>query len=340
MRNKAIIDLNVLRQNALAIKSKLNKGTLFNAVVKADAYGHGGEVVANALNDIVDCYSVAIAEEGVALRQSGINKSILCFTPFSIEDVGLAIRYRLTSTVTNLEQVKLLESEAKRQGVSGVKVQIKYNSGMNRQGVDCLKDLNAIANLISNSENLYLDGVYSHFSAPNKKKSLKFALDKFLLANNLVKGYNNKAISHVSASGGFLQGVQGDMVRIGILLYGYKPFDSEVVDVKPIMKLYSPVIKTRKLKAGQTALYGDKRLKKDSDIYLVRYGYADGLPRLEVGGQFNNRCMDLTAYTEGQVCEHGFSVMEDAQTLAKKYRTISYEILTKCAIRAEKIYLR
>jgi alanine racemase len=232
-----------------------------------------------------------------------------------------------------------LEKSAKKLRKTAT-VHLKFNTGMNRQGIDGLKNLRELIEFIAQLKGVNIGGMYSHFAQPENKSALKCQLDKFLLANNLVKGYNNKAISHVSASGGFLQGVQGDMVRIGILLYGYKPFDSDVVDVKPIMKLYSPVIKTRKLKAGQTALYGDKRLKKDSDIYLVRYGYADGLPRLEVGGQFNNRCMDLTAYTEGQICEHGFLVMEDAQTLAKKYRTISYEILTKCAIRAEKLYLR
>ena len=340
MLNKAVIDLRILRQNALAVKEKLNSGTLFNAVVKADAYGHGAETVANAINDIVDGFSVAIAEEGIRLRQSGIAKPILCFTPFSQEDVAAGVRYGLTATVCNLMQVKLLENQAKLQGANRVKTQIKFNSGMNRQGVDDLRELNEIARAIFDSKYLYLDGVYSHFAAPDKKKSLKSALDKFLLANNLVKGYNNKAISHVSASGGFLKGVHADMVRIGILLYGYKPFKSGYVDVTPIMKIYAPVINKRVLEPGGVALYGEKSAKIKTELTMVRYGYADGLPRKEVDGQFNNRCMDLTAYAVDGGCKFGFAVMDNAELIAKKYGTISYEILTKSAIRAEKIYLR
>ena len=73
---------------------------------------------------------------------------------------------------------------------------------------------------------------------------------------------------------------------------------------------------------------------------LVRYGYADGLFRKEVEGVFNNRCMDLSAITKGKQTEWGYPVMEDANVWARRYGTISYEILTKSALRAEKIYLK
>ena len=86
-------------------------------------------------------------------------------------------------------------------------------------------------------------------------------------------------------------------------------------------------------------MYGEKLAEKDLSLTVVRYGYADGLERKEIDGQFNNRCMDLTAMTEPKLTEYGVEILSDAEKIAKKYGTISYEILTKAAIRAEKIYL-
>ncbi len=339
MLNKAVIDLNILTDNAIKIKKQLKGNTLFNAVVKADAYGHGAEVIANALYNIVDSFSVAIVEEGVRLRLSGIDKEILCFSPCCIEDVGIAVRHNLTLTVTNLEHVKLIDACAKKQSKK-VKVHIKYNTGMNRQGVNGTKDLKELLQVIESSSNVLLDGFYSHFAEPDNKKSLKNALVKFLLANNLVKSYNNNVVSHISSSGGFLQGVHADMVRIGLLLYGYTPFKTDKVNVQPIMKVYAPIIDKRMVKKGQSALYGFCPAKQDTEISLIRYGYADGLFRKKADGQFNNRCMDLTAVVDGEESVLSYPVMTDANRLAEKYGTISYEILTKVAIRAEKIYLR
>ena len=212
---------------------------------------------------------------------------------------------------------------------------------MNRQGVDGLDELILLVKEVKKSKNLILDGVYSHFACPEEEKVRKVALDKFLLANKTVKGYNNKVTAHISASGGFLSGVQMDMVRIGILLYGYKPFESSLLSVKPIMRMVAPVIKRFSLKAGDSALYGNCMAEKDVDLSLIRFGYADGLFRIKTDGQFNNRCMDITAV---KGCKNDYfpilSDKFDADVLAREYGTISYEILCRASARAEKIYIR
>jgi alanine racemase len=155
----------------------------------------------------------------------------------------------------------------------------------------------------------------------------------------MVKGYNSKAISHLSASGGFLQGQIFDMVRIGILLYGYLPFKTKSFSVTPAMQVFAPVVTTRKVKKGQSALYGNLTAKSDLDLSIIRYGYADGLQRAKVDNQFNNRCMDLTAI-KGVKTQNGYvCVMDNAEQIAKNQNTISYEVLTKCAMRAQKIYI-
>ena len=337
MLNRAVIDLIILRDNAKKVKAQLKKGVLFNAVVKADAYGHGAPTVANAIYDIVDNYSVATVNEGVELRLSGIDKDIFILTPLIGQDVADAVFYGLIPTVCSVEQIDAIKVQTEKQNRCAF-IQIKYNAGMNRLGVDGIKELKVMLDKINECKKVKLWGMFSHFSAPQNKKSRISAENKFLLANNLVKGYNNMAVCHISASGGFLCGAQYDMVRIGILLYGYKPFDGIDFSVKPVMKVYAPVIERRNLDCGESALYGDKK-SNGQHITLIRYGYADGLMRAETDGQFNNRCMDITA-VNGLIDDAFYTVMDDAEVLAKKYGTISYEILTKCALRAQKIYLK
>ncbi len=336
MLNLAKIDLNALTTNALLIKTRLPNKVKFCAVVKADAYGHGAIPVANAVYNIVDCFAVAIVEEGLSLRLGGVGKDILVLNPpLNAQDISDGVRQGLTFTVQSLDTIDKIERECERQ-CRKAKLHIKFNTGMNRLGVDDLTQLDMLAKRISKSKRLILDGAYSHLPEPENKKRLKYAVNKFLLANNLVKGYNNNATCHLSASGGFIKGVFFDMVRVGVLLYGYKPF-KDAIPVQPIMKVYSPVVTRREMKKGEHLLYGGQRLAKDTEVAIVRYGYADGLSREKTGELLANRCMDLSAYPlkDGD----RYCVMDDALRLAKENHTIPYEILTKATLRAERIYI-
>ena len=334
---RAVINLKTIVDNAKSVKRLLPENVKFCAVVKADAYGHGAERVANAVYNIVDCFAVATVSEGVKLRLSGIDKEILVLTATDNYDLPRAVNYSLTLTAGSLNDLKRYAREGKKQGVR-VKTHIKFDTGMHRQGIDGLNELKTALSYCQNNKYLDLCGLYSHFARPEDERSKKAAVKKFSVAKNLVNGYNN-ITCHISASGGFIKGEYFDMVRIGLLLYGYKPFKTDRIKVKPAMKVYAPVVATRRLKRGEHALYGDKRIQKDTDIALIRYGYADGLFRKEVKGQFNNRCMDLTALTSVKRGKKYAAVMTDAEKTAKAYGTISYEILVKCALRAEKIYI-
>jgi len=338
MKNIAEINLTVLKDNALAVKNRLPENTKLCAVVKADAYGHGSVECANAIYKIADCFAVAIIEEGLGLRRGGIEKEILVFTPANEYDIDSAIRYNLTLTVCAEKDLKIIERECEKQK-RVAKVHIKYNSGMNRNGVDGLKKLDKLLSFASTCKKVKVTGIYSHYACPEDDEIRSFATKKFLLAINKVKGYNKEVTAHISASGGFLKGQYFDMVRIGILLYGYKPF-ADPISVKPVMKIKAPVIKNIRLKKGESALYGNVISEKDRWISLVRYGYADGMPRTAVEGQFNNRCMDLTAIDKKLPIGTLYRVMDDADFWAKKYHTISYEILCGAAKRADRIYIR
>lgn len=343
MLNQALINLNNLVYNAKQIKSKLNYGVKFCAVVKADAYGHGAVKCSNALYSIVDCFAVALVEEGLALRYGGIDKEILVLISAKNCDLESAILHGLTLTVQSKNDLMHVYRESKRLNVKA-KIHIKYDTGMNRQGIKDLTELAEVIKYIRKRENyVELTGFYSHFYNPSDKRALKKCEDKFLLAKRLIKSYNKNIVCHISASGGFLQDKQFDMVRIGIMLYGYKPFKSSKVKLKRVMKVLAPIISSKSLTKGENLLYGDYVLTKNTTATLVRFGYADGLPRANVSckGQLNNRCMDVTAVSSENIKTYKgyFVVMDDADILAKKYGTISYEILTKISIRAQKIYL-
>ncbi len=336
MLNVAEINLKNLKSNAKKIKSLLNEKVKFCAVVKADAYGHGAVKCANAIYNLVDCFAVAILEEGVSLRIGGINKDILILNPVFKSDLERAVRFDFILSVDQLSQIKQIEKESQKQKRK-TKLHLIYNTGMNRNGVDTLEELSFLAEYISNSKWLILDGLYSHFFSTDRKKLLIRSLNKFLLAIKVVKGYNIKATCHISASGGFLQGIELDMVRIGILLYGYTPYKTKKISVKPVMKIFVPVMKNRTLFRGDYIMYGTNKVYKKQKISIIRIGYADGFFRNKTSLSLNNRCMDLTA-VKGTYKKQ-YLVMENAEILAKKHKTITYEILVKSTIRAEKIYV-
>lgn len=332
MLNKAEINLDILQENAFNIKSKLG-GANFNAVVKADAYGHGAEVIANALYGIVDSYSVALPEEGVRLRQVGIDKEILVLTPPFYPDCKLYQKYDLTATVCDVQTVFTLAENISN---GKIKAHLKVNTGMNRYGC-ALKQIDKIFAAATKSGKINITGMYSHLRAPEDNMLFKSQLDDFLLAYRAVKGYNNSVLAHLSASGGFLNGAYMDMCRIGLLLYGYKPFKSNAVKVKPIMKVFAPTVTKRKILCGEGLLYGNGVLDTDAAVSIVRFGYADGLPRIKADLPAN-RCMDCSAYYGLKKC---VAVLDgNADELAKKYGTIPYEILCNVSKRAEKVYLR
>lgn len=337
MLNAAIIDLSAIKSNAEKIKKILPPKTRFCAVVKANAYGHGAEKVSSAIYGVADCFAVALAEEGVSLRLSGIDKEILVLNPLFKADAVIAARYNLTLAADNAKDLYYAEAAGKSLGKK-VFVHIKVNTGMNRGGAS-EEELNKILDFADGAEYVNISGVFSHYGAPENDELFYGATERFIRAKRLVKSFDKNVIAHISASGGFLRGAYFDMVRTGILLYGYKPFFTDKISVTPAMKVYAPVTAARTVGRGETLMYGTKRLEEDSDVKIARYGYADGLLRQNIAGQFGARCMDLTAVKATVGNGKFVPVMTDAEKLAKEYRTISYEILTKSALRAEKIYI-
>ena len=334
-RTKAIVDLKKLKDNFAETRKNISPGTKICAVVKAQAYGHGGVEVSRALESVADCFAVALAEEAAELRTCGIEKPILVLLPTDFDGIIRAIRYGFhlsADSVGYLEKIQALAEKNK----ANVGVHIALNTGMNRFGF-VLSALPSALKKIRKFKNIAVKGVFSHFYMPENDVETERQFSLFMRGEKIVRSFFPNVIRHISASGGILAGRRYDldMVRPGLLLYGYKPFESDAIPVKPVMRVEAQALKNVRLRKGDRLFYGDYKLKDNSEVCIVRAGYADGLRRRGYL-TLNNRCMDVSAYPgkgEGSVI-----VMDDAQKHALAENTIPYEILCGVTHRANVVY--
>ncbi len=323
----SVINLRNIRANALKIRAKTGNKKLF-AVVKADAYGHGAEEVARAIEDVCDGFCVAITDEGAALRIAGISKPILVFAPpLDRADVERSALYGLDLTVNSVKTARLIG------GLSAeCRLHIKVNTGMNRTGCN-LKELPEVLRV---ADTRFLEGVYSHLYAPQNAAACHNQLKIFNRAEELVRSKKPDVCAHISASGGLLRGggFIKDGVRAGILLYGYAPSGFSASGFKPAMRVYARrTQQTGFIGGGVGYNYADREYKR---LSAYRLGYADGFLRGVPLGE-KTLCMDAFLRNGGGEL---LCVMKDADEYARRCGTISYEVLTSVTRRSEKIYVR
>lgn len=319
----SVVNLRAIRGNALKIKKELGERKFF-AVVKADAYGHGAAEVAGYIEDIADCFCVAITDEGAALRLAGVTKPVLVFTPpLGVDDVKRAEFYNLKVTVNSTETAELC---------AGLNCHIKVNTGMNRLGCS----LSELPNVLNKLDPEKIEGVYSHLYAPESLERSKKQLAIFNKAEALVRAKVPHVCAHIAASGGFLRGGEflKDGVRCGILLYGYAPAGFSAYGYKGALKVYARRTQKTDFIGGGVGYAAATENYKTLCSY--RLGYADGFRRTVPLGE-KNLCMDAFVKNGGEEME---CVFDNADSYAKRCGTISYEALTSVTRRSEIIYER
>lgn len=319
----SVINLTAIVKNALFIRSIIGDKK-FYAVVKADAYGHGAEVVACELESLVDGFCVAIVEEGVALRIAGITKPVLVLAPpMSEEDCAAMRYYGLCATVVDDKSACLAK---------GLNCHIAVNTGMNRYGCN----LSGLKQLLYGIPKECVKGVYSHMYAPQNQKIAYKQRQNFCIASGMVKDYSSSAFAHLSASGGTLLGDDYlfDGVRCGIMLYGYPPCGFKVSGLSPALAVYARLAQTTNFIGGGVGY--NKATKNYNKLYTYRLGYADGFFRGTPLGE-KTLCMDAFISQKGQPL---LPVMTNANDYAQKSGTICYEVLCSVTKRSERIYER
>ena len=332
----AVINLKNIVGNALLVQKRA--GVPLIAVVKDDAYGHGGEKVSLALEPYVSAFAVSTVLEGTALRIAGVSKEILVLTPCLCEEEALCcFAYNLTPTVSCPTALRLLQKMSEKYGFP-MRAQMKINTGMNRYGFRIERVGAAVKE--AKRGGMEIVGVFSHFYAPENEAAREEQYNLFVRGAEEVKSLYPYAVRHLSATGGILAGKKYnfDAVRSGIALYGYLPSGFEgKINVKPAMKVYATVSQSGMFTGG-----GIGYAKSDKDyrkLSTVRLGYGDGFPRAGGIGGIGNLCMDAHVRTGSSHFGERRLITQNITELAKKQNTIEYEILVNIGRKTEKIYV-
>ena len=365
----AEVHINRLRENVDRIKEKV-QGKMIIAIVKADAYGHGACQVARAIESRVDCFGVAIMEEAVALKESGIEKPIMVLSYAPRAYFREALEGNFILNALSYAYAKDLDEEAGRQGKKA-QVFIALDTGMERLGFS--PDDAGVAEILKMKDlkNLSFHSMYTHFARADEKDKAftKIQLQRYTMVMNTLKE-NGMVFAnyHAANSAGVIDHKEAyfDMVRPGIILYGYYPSEDvnqEDLDLEPILTLKGRIIQLKKVKKGSGISYGHKytTTREETLIATIPIGYADGYSRglsgkawVIVGDklcpQVGNICMDHMMVDVTEV--EGVQVFDEvilmgkkgnlaftADHMAKILRTINYEVLCALSPRIPRIYV-
>jgi alanine racemase len=371
---KAVIHLDRLQLNIELIRKKVGPKVGICVPIKADAYGHGATRVAvAAIRAGAGSLAVASVQEGIELRESGIVAPILLLSLPILEELPAVVKHRLTSLVPDAEFAKALALAAKEQGEIA-DVHLKIDTGMGRIGCN-IDEAAQLAASITSCKSLRYTGTASHLSVADSTQSDDIAYTKkqialFQEAVAKIKAAGiDPGIVHIANSGAIVlhEDSYFDMVRPGLLMYGYPPIESmaETVPVKPVMELVTNIVFMKNVKKGDYISYGRTwQASEDTVLATLPIGYADGLPRT-LSGNFSvcihgklyplagRICMDQCMVDLGinppvsrwdQVSIFGGAdtccdTVQSAADIAKKLGTIPYEITCNINKRVPRVYI-
>ncbi len=332
---RAVISLSTIVRNAVLVKKRA--GVPLIAVIKDDAYGHGAEAVAHALEKEAAMFAVSTVREGAALRAAGVGKEVLVFTPpLCAEEALSCALHRLIPTISSFPSLRLCAEAAQKYGFEG-RVQLAVNTGMNRYGFSPAQTERACRE--AERAGIAVLGVYSHFFCPENGRARERQYEYFVRASETVKKYFPCAVRHLSATGGILAGskYRFDAVRSGIALYGYLPAGfAGGLPVRPAMKLYAAVAQSGR-SFGEGVGY---RLaeREYGALHTLRLGYGDGFFRTGGLGE-GDLCMDACVCEGRAVFGTPKRILRDMEKYARDHGTSVYEVLVSVGRRAEKFYV-
>ncbi len=363
------VHLDNIRSNIEGIRKAIGLNRKILIAVKANGYGHGAVSVARMAEKIgVDWLGIATVPEGIELRTAGIRLPILKFSPAFPEEMEAAIQNKITLTVCDKRNIEVLEEKCKILGTT-VNVHLKVDTGMGRIGVT-VKEAPDLAEFIEEScPHLVLDGIYTHLPVSDDGDP-DYTKDQVSRFSTLVELINKRIgrkinLAHCSNSAAVLGHPYAwmDMVRPGIMIYGYYPSDEtpQSIPLKPGLSFLTKVSFLKKVVTGTKIGYGHTwTAPDDSWIATISVGYADGFNRLFsnngrvlINGQsypiVGRVCMDqsmvyLGPETNVQVGDEVVLIGKSGELeisgyeWAKKLNTITYEVTCQINSRVERIY--
>jgi len=361
---KAIVDLQDITYNYNQVIATAN-GAKVMWILKANAYGHGYLRIAHHLQALDASYlGVAYLEEGIALRESGIEVPILVLGGIANQQIPSYIKYNLTITAPSIGKLQAIDQIAKHLNTRA-KVHLKIDTGMERIGVHYFNADQLIQESLK-CKYVETEGIYTHLAQADSENSAYTNLqlqrwDKII--STLPKNHNY--ILHAANSGAIVQFPQAkyDMVRCGLMLYGIYPAThlKSHIDLRPALSLKSQIVYFKIVPANHPVSYGGTWSKsEDTRVVTIPMGYGDGYMR-SISGQgqviINDKiypiigriCMDQlmvdisedSAYNGDEVTLIGSSKTQNisVEDVATWAGTIPWEILTSINDRVPRIYV-
>lgn len=283
------VNLNAILHNITFFRT-LCANSQIMAIVKANAYSHGKEKIAELLDDRVDYFGVARLQEGIELRKIGIKSPILLLEGFfPHDDLDQLLAYDLQTIVHSAEQIERLQHYSTS---SPLTVWFKFDSGMHRLGFcehNAKQHFTALTQCQSVKKPI---NIMSHFSCADVLTSNE-TLKQLAIFDCFIESIDDCSLvgkKSVAASGGMLAWSDShrDIVRPGIALYGVSPFaydeknraTGKALGLQPAMTLKSELITVREHKKGESVGYGlIWQGKNNTRLGVVAMGYGDGYPR-------------------------------------------------------------
>lgn len=312
-RTWAEILLDNIRHNYQAIRAALPAGCRFLGVVKADAYGHGALTVSRLLQEAgADYLAVSCLDEALELRQGGVTMPILILGHTPPEYTGTLIAMDITQTVTCLAKAVEYSNQAVKLG-RDLKIHIKLDTGMSRLGFLCAGSYfdEGVQNVIDSCRlpGLIPEGIYTHFAVSDEpgEDCRAYTLGQFRLFTDMISAVKERggitfALRHCANSGAVVNYPEMalDMVRPGLLLYGYG--DGGKLGLRPCMRLVTTVSTIKFYEPGTAVSYGRRFItRRRTRMGVLAIGYADGLPRI-AGNQCSFAAGDGLAPQRGSIC--------------------------------------
>ncbi|MGN1262581.1 MAG: bifunctional UDP-N-acetylmuramoyl-tripeptide:D-alanyl-D-alanine ligase/alanine racemase, partial [Prevotella sp.] len=355
------VNLNGVVANLNYYRSMMQPGTKLVCMVKADAYGAGAVEVAKTLQEHrVDYLAVAVADEGVTLRKNGITGNIMIMNP-EMTAFKTMFDYELEPEVYSFRLLDALVKAAEKEGITGLPVHIKLDTGMRRLGFDPENDMDELIDRLKKQNAVIPRSVFSHFVGSDNDDFDDFSKHQFELfdkaSRRLQASFEHHILRHIDNSAGIehFPDRQLDMCRLGLGLYGIDSRDNRILNTVSTLK--TTILQLRHVAAGDTVGYSRRgKLGRDSVIGAIPIGYADGLNRhlgngrchCLVNGQkapyVGNICMDVAMIdVTGIDCKEGdtveiFGENLPVTVLSDALETIPYEVLTSVSNRVKKVY--
>ena len=356
------INLNALNQNLNTFRELLQPATKIMVMVKAFSYGSGDVEIARLLqHQNVDYLAVAVADEGVQLRNAGINVPIVVMNPEQ-DSFQNIIDFKLEPNIYSYNLLKQFLQAAADAGQTNYPIHVKIDTGMNRLGLKTRSEVEQLAEFIISNKQLKIRSVFSHLAGSDEAALDDFTfeqIDRFnSLAGVIQNAFDYKIDKHILNSAGIerFPNYQFDMVRLGIGLYG---ISQTGLPLENTGTLKTTVSQVKTVDANETVGYNRKgKTEKKSRIAIVPLGYADGINRKLGNGKgcafvkgkrvpiVGNICMDMLMLDVSNVDVKARDNVEifgpniPIVELAEKLGTIPYEILTGISQRVKRVYLQ